>query len=223
MQPLLVDRLAEFSASLKPGHVAEFDGILDDTAESNAALAATMPIVLFLTTLLLIIQFKGFKRPAIILISLPFVIFGAAIGLIVMQATFGFMVILGLYALLGLIVNNAIVLVDRMDIELAELDERGGGDTLDAIISACKRRFQPILMTTITTIIGFMPLIISQDVLFYGMASAMAFGLGISTLIISLGLVPVLFSLFFGISRKGEDAGQNENGRHFTILARAAE
>jgi multidrug efflux pump subunit AcrB len=223
MQPLLAERLEEFSASLKPGHTAEFDGILDDTAESNAALAATMPIVLFLTLLLLIVQFKGFKRPAIILISLPFVVFGAAVGLLVMQASFGFMVILGLYALLGLIINNAIVLVDRMDIEIGKLDEQSDADRLDALIEACARRFQPIIMTTITTIIGFLPLIISQDVLFYGMASAMAFGLGISTLIISLGLVPVLYALFFHVKGRASEEKPETQPSSFLVLARAAE
>jgi multidrug efflux pump subunit AcrB len=223
MQPLLAERLREFSASLKPGHRAEFDGILDDTAESNAALAATMPIVLFLTVLLLIVQFKGFKRPAIILISLPFVVFGAALGLLVMQASFGFMVILGLYALLGLIINNAIVLVDRMDIEIGKLDEPSDGDRLDALIEACARRFQPIVMTTITTIIGFLPLIISQDVLFYGMASAMAFGLGISTLIVSLGLVPVLYALFFHVKGRASEEKPKVERSSFSVLARAAE
>lgn len=197
MQPLLAERLQDFSDSLEPGHVAEFDGILNDTAESNAALAATGPIVLFLIVLLLIVQFKGYKRPAAILLSLPFVVPGAAVGLLLFQADFGFMVILGLYALMGIIINNSIVLVDRCEIERAENPEKPAAE---AVVTACVRRLRPILMTTLTTVAGLLPLIIAQDVLFYGMAVAMAFGLLVGTGIVSLGMTPVLYSLFFGIS-----------------------
>lgn len=197
MQPLLQGPLEEFSASLAPGHHAEFDGILDETVESNAALAATGPLVLFLIVLLLILQFGGYRRPAVILLSLPFVVIGASIGLVLMQAEFGFMVILGLYALMGIIINNSIVLIDRSDIE-RRLEPDSNTHML-AVIRACKRRLRPILMTTITTVAGLLPLIISQDVLFYGMASAMAFGLFIGTLLVSLGLTPALYTLFLGI------------------------
>ena len=109
-----------------------------------------------------------------------------------MRADFGFMVILGLFALVGIIINNAIVLVDRCDIERKEKD-----DVTDAVISASLRRFRPILMTNITTVLGLLPLIIAQDVLFYGMASAIAFGLLVGT-ILTLGVVPVLYTWFFG-------------------------
>lgn len=205
MKPLLEKDLQVFSDSLKPGHSANFSGILEDTQESNVALASTVPIVLFFTVFLLILQFKDFKRPLIILLSLPFVIFGAALGLVLMRASFGFMVILGIYALIGLIINNAIVLIDRIDIERIELAKSGQKMTgTDAIVNACSRRFQPIMMTTITTIIGFLPLIIGQDVLFFGMASAMAFGLGVSTVIVVLGLIPVIYALFFGIANRNE-------------------
>ncbi|MEM1059755.1 MAG: efflux RND transporter permease subunit, partial [Verrucomicrobiota bacterium] len=197
MQPLLQGPLEEFSASLAPGHFAEFDGILEDTVESNAALAATGPLVLFLIVLLLILQFGGYRRPAVILLSLPFVVIGASIGLVLMQAEFGFMVILGLYALMGIIINNSIVLIDRSDIE-RRLANDPSQDML-AVIRACQRRLRPVLMTTITTAAGLLPLILSQDVLFYGMASAMAFGLLIGTLLVSLGLTPVLYTLFLGI------------------------
>lgn len=122
-------------------------------------------------------------------------IIGAALGLYLMQATFGFMVILGLFALVGILINNSIVLVDRIDIELAE----GAKDQGLTVISACKRRLWPILMSTVTTVIGLLPLIITKDILFFSMASAMAFGLGIGTLLISLGLTPVLYCLVFGI------------------------
>ena len=105
------------------------------------------------------------------------------------------MVILGLLSLAGIIVNNGIVLIDRIDIERQE------GKPLDeAIVSASVRRFRPIVMTTITTILGFLPLIVFRDVLFYEMASAMAFGLVVGT-VLTLGVVPVLYGRFLGSER----------------------
>lgn len=195
MVPILAPELEAFNETLAPGHYTEFDGLLNEINATNAALAATMPLIFSLFLVTLVLQFNSFKRPAVLLLTLPFVIIGASAGLYVMQATFGFMVILGLFALVGILINNSIVLVDRIDIELKE----DGREPMDAVISACRRRLWPILMSTTTTVIGLLPLIIAQDILFFGMASALAFGLGIGTLFISLGLTPVLYCIFFRI------------------------
>ncbi|WP_135507368.1 efflux RND transporter permease subunit, partial [Roseovarius aestuariivivens] len=94
-------------------------------------------------------------------------------------------------SLAGIILNNAIVLIDRIDIEKAA-GRRGDA----AIVEAAKRRLRPIVMTTVTTILGLLPLILSKDPLFYGMAVVMAGGLAVGT-VLTLGFVPVLYSLFF--------------------------
>lgn len=208
MAPMLKDTLNEFSQTLEAGHFVEFDGILDDTAATNKALAATLPIVFSIILILLVAQFNGFKGPAILLIALPLVVIGASIGLWLFNGQFGFMVILGLYALMGIIVNNSIVLVDRIDAEINSKDH----SPFDAVITASKRRLRPILMATITTIVGLLPLIISRDVLFYDMAIAMAFGLGIGTLLISTMLTPVLYSLFYGISTATAEQQRTHQG-----------
>ncbi len=200
MAPMLEPILEEFNKSLAPGHYTEFDGLLNEINATNDALGATMPLILALFLITLVLQFNDFKRPALLLMTLPFVIIGAAIGLFVMQSTFGFMVILGLFALIGILVNNSIVLVDRIDTELREGKKR----PIDTVISACQRRLWPILMSTTTTVIGLLPLIITQDILFYGMACALAFGLGIGTLFVSLGLTPILYCLFFKITAEKE-------------------
>ena len=147
------------------------------------------------------------RRAGIILLTIPLSLIGAAIGLHVMRADFGFMVILGLFALFGIIINNAIVLVDRIDIErdISAKANDGEEDLTAAIIAASLRRFRPILMTTITTIFGLLPLVIARDVLFYGMASAIAFGLLVGT-ILTLGVVPVLYASLFGA---GADRASN--------------
>ncbi|MEO0459736.1 MAG: efflux RND transporter permease subunit [Myxococcota bacterium] len=185
---ILQPELARLNASLPSGHHAQFTGVVAESAAGQAALGANFPLCLAIMVALLVAQFNSFRRPLIILLTIPLIIVGAALGLYVMQGNFGFMVMLGLLSLAGIIVNNGIVLIDRIDIERAE-----GASTRDAIVSACVRRFRPIMMTTITTILGFLPLIVFQDVLFYEMASAMAFGLLLGT-ILTLGVVPVLYA-----------------------------
>ena len=128
-----------------------------------------------------------------LLITIPFAFIGAVIGLLLTGSFFGFMVTLGLYSLAGIVINNAIVLIDRIDIE-----RNAGKEPYDAIVSACVMRLRPITMTTITTVLGLMPLILSHDPLFYGMANAIAFGLGVGTLL-TLGVVPVLYAMMFQV------------------------
>jgi len=192
MAPMIADELDALRADLPPGHAIEFDGILVQSGEGRAALAANMPLCLAIIVVLLIAQFNSFRRPAIILATIPLIVLGAGLGLHVFGAAFGFMPILGLLSLAGIILNNGIVLIDRIDIE------RAAGRSGDAaIIEAARRRLRPILITTVTTILGLLPLIVTRDPLFYGMAVVMAAGLAVGT-VLTLGFVPVLFSLFEG-------------------------
>ena len=110
-----------------------------------------------------------------------------------MQADFGFMVLLGLLALAGSIVNNGIVMIDKIESNIHE-----GQDPYDAVVNSAVSRFRPILLSVATTMLGFLPLIINHDPLFYGMASVMFFGLGIGSMF-TLNYVPALYTLFFGI------------------------
>ncbi|MFP6697217.1 MAG: efflux RND transporter permease subunit [Alphaproteobacteria bacterium] len=110
-----------------------------------------------------------------------------------MQAPYGFMVLLGFFSLAGILINNGNVLVDRIQAE-----ENAGRDPLEAVITACLARLRPILMTTLTTVLGLVPLILFGGALFYGMASVIAFGLVVATLI-TLGFVPVPYTLLFRI------------------------
>ncbi len=194
MAPMLQADIDALNAQMAPGHSVEFDGIVVDSQIGRAALFASFPLCLGLSILLLVAQFNDYRRAAIVVLTIPLVVIGVGIGLRLMRAEFGFLVILGLLALAGIIVNNAIVLIDRIDIER---NARDRGD-FDAVVSASVRRLRPILMTTITTIVGLLPLIVGGDVLFYGMASIMAFGLAIGT-VLTLGVAPALYCLFFGI------------------------
>ena len=187
--------LATLADDLPPHHSIEFDGVVVDSATAQKALSASVPFVLAVIFVLLVAQFNSFKRAFVIVLTIPLSFIGAVIGLIVMDAPFGFMVTLGIYSLAGIIINNAIVLIDRIDLEQA-----AGKSAYDAIINACLSRLRPIVMTTITTIMGLLPLILGKDPLFFGMASVIAFGLGIGT-ILTLGVVPILYAGMFGVKR----------------------
>lgn len=191
MVPQVQSELESVEQRLPAGHWVELDGVVAESAEGKAALQANLPLCLGLIFVLLVAQFNSLKRPLLIVATIPFVIVGVSVGLLVMRGHFGFMVLLGLYSLAGIIINNAIVLIDRIDIDR----KTPGIDGVEAIVQASVRRLRPIVMSTVTTILGFMPLILGNDPLFYNMACAMAFGLAAGTFM-SLGIVPVLYSYF---------------------------
>ena len=168
-------------------------GELEDSAKAQKKLAKWLLPCFGGIIFLLVWQFNSIRRAAIIILTMPLVIVGSVVGLLVMGADFGFMVILGLLALAGSIVNNGIVMIDKI-----EENRRNGQDSYDAIVNSAVSRFRPILLSVSTTMLGFSPLIINHDPLFYGMACVMFFGLGIGSMF-TLNYVPVLYSLFFRV------------------------
>ncbi len=178
---------------LPAGHRWEIGGEIEDQAEANEKLFGMLPLALAGIIVLLVGQFNSFRKGGIILATIPLILIGGTIGLVVMGAPYGFMVLLGFFSLAGILINNGIVLVDRIQTE-----ERAGREPLDAVVTACLARLRPILMTTLTTVLGLVPLILFGGALFYGMASVIAFGLVLAT-VITLGFVPVMYTLLYGI------------------------
>jgi multidrug efflux pump subunit AcrB len=170
-------------------------GEIEQGADTIGQLTSTMPLCFAGIVALLIWQFNSFRRPLIIFITIPLAFTGAFLGLIMVRAPFDFFALLGLLSLAGVIINNGIVLLDRIDSVRGE-----GGDPYSAIIDAAITRLRPILMATVTTILGLMPLILSQDTLFYSMAINMAFGLAFGT-VLTLGVVPALYAVLFRVSK----------------------
>lgn len=193
LQQVIDDKIQALAADLPLNHEITYGGAIKESKAAQKALSASMPMVIGFILILLVAQFNSFRKAAVITLTMPLSFIGAVIGLLVMQAPFGFMVTLGLYSLAGIIINNAIVLIDRIKIEI-----ESGKTQYQALVDACLTRLRPIAMTTITTVMGLLPLIISKDPLFYGMANAIAFGLGIGT-ILTLAVVPVLYSSFYKI------------------------
>lgn len=187
---MLADDLAALRASLPPGYRVEVGGEVEGSSEANQKLSANMPLALALIVLVLIWQFNSFVRPALILSVIPLAITGVALALTLAPgANFGFMAILGFLALMGIVINNAIILIDRID---QERERRN--DILEAVTEASVRRLRPIVMTTCTTALGLAPIIISRDVLFYDLALVIAGGL-IFAALLTLVVTPCLYAM----------------------------
>lgn len=199
------DEIQALAATLPANHFIEYDGPIKQSLAAQAALSANFPLCMGIIIILLIAQFNSFRRALMVLLAIPLMMVGATLGLKILQADFGFMVTLGLYSLAGIIVNNAIVLIDRIDMERQQAKEKLGAmvDDFEIVIAASVKRLRPIMMTTITTMLGLLPLLISRDPLFYGMAGVIAFGLGVGAFL-TLTFTPVVYSLFFNIKPKKE-------------------
>lgn len=183
------------SIEFPKGHHWEISAEIEESQKAQIRLAKWFPICFLLIVALLVWQFNSFRRAGIILLTIPLVIVGAVIGMIVMRADFGFMVILGLLSLAGSIVNNGIVLIDRIETLRTE-----GLSDYESIIQSCINRLRPIILSVLTTALGLLTLIWPYNPLFYGMASVMIFGLSIGT-VFTLGFVPVMYSIFFRVKQ----------------------
>jgi multidrug efflux pump len=190
--------LAEEEGRWPLGYLWEFGGEEETSVRANQSIAAQMPIAVLIIVLLLVVQFNSVRRTAIILLTIPLGVIGVVIGLLIAKSYFGFMTLLGIIALAGIVINNAIVLIDRIGIEI----EENGLSEDRAVVEAAQRRFRPILLTTATTVAGLLPLWFGGGPMYEPMAIAIIFGLIFATLL-TLGVVPILYSLFFRVSFKG--------------------
>lgn len=187
--------LKEVEADWPDGNKFAIGGETEESGDANASIAAELPIAGMLILLLLVGQFNSLRRPAIILATIPLGLIGVTFGLLVANSSFGFFTILGLISLSGIIINNAIVLLDRIAIEIKEY----GRSEAEAILQAAQQRLRPILLTTATTVLGMTPLLWGGTSMFKPMAITIIFGLAFATAL-TLLVVPVLYSLFFRVS-----------------------
>jgi multidrug efflux pump subunit AcrB len=190
--------IKEDSKEWEIGYRYELGGEIETSGKANAAIGEKLPIAFLIIILLLVMQFNSMRRPIIILVTIPLGLIGVVFGLIVARSYFGFMTLLGIISLAGIVVNNAIVLLDRIRIEIQE----HGLEPHQAIIESAQKRLRPILLTTATTIGGLLPLWLGGGPMYKPMAIAIIFGLLFST-ILTLGVVPVLYSIFFRVKFKG--------------------
>ncbi len=176
---------------LPPGYEFEWRGEFDSSKRAQASLAGMLPPVFVCMVLIVIGLFDRLKQPAIIYMTVPLALIGVTFGLLLTGQPFGFMALLGFLSLTGMLIKNAIVLIDETDGLI-----RGGMDPHESVIMAGVSRSRPVAMAALTTMLGMLPLF--ADAFFVAMAVTIVFGLGFAT-VLTLLVVPTLYSIFFKI------------------------
>lgn len=175
---------------LSGGYQVEIAGETADSADVNAKLGAGLPLAFIVMLAAIMFQFNSFRRVSLIFMTIPFIIVGAPIGLLLTGQPLSFFGTLGIISLAGIIINNAIVLIDQIDIERQSMALK------EAISTAAQKRVTPIILTTLTTVLGLTPMAINGGALFEPMATLMIGGLAIGS-VITLFFVPCTFYLMF--------------------------
>lgn len=193
----VVDQLAPAVAALAlpPGYRIELGAEIEEAAEANAALSDYLPHAAVAMLILFVWQFGSFRKLALILSIIPFALIGVAPALKIAGEPLGFMANFGLLSLAGIIVNNAVLLLERIEAELA-----AGRSRREAVIGAAVQRLRPIVMTKLTCVAGLVPLLLFGGPLWSGMAVTIMGGLLLGTLV-TLGLVPVMYEMLFGLRK----------------------
>jgi multidrug efflux pump subunit AcrB len=190
--PLLADVRPQIEAiELPPGYRLEWWGEYKNSAEAQAALAGSLPVFGLMMVLLTVVLFNSMKQTAVIWLVVPLAVIGVTVGLASTGQPFGFMALLGFLSLSGMLIKNAIVLIDEIN-----LQNREGKAPVDAILDSAVSRLRPVAMAAATTILGMAPLF--PDAFFVSMAVTIAFGLGFAT-VLTMVVVPVLYATFYGV------------------------
>ena len=186
--------LDEQQASWGDDYSYKLGGDAEDTAENMGAVVQYLPLSAFIIVMLLIIQFNSFRKMTMIVCTIPLGVIGMVLGLFIFGVPFGFMAFLGVISLAGIVINNAIVLIDRIEIEEKELKR----PPQDAIIGACLQRFRPILLATFTTVLGLIPLYLGGGEMWEPMAVTIMVGLLFGT-VITLLFIPSFYSVLYKV------------------------
>ncbi|NEQ99070.1 MAG: efflux RND transporter permease subunit, partial [Cyanothece sp. SIO2G6] len=168
------------------GYRYQFGGDADTTGETFGSAGQMMIVALFLVFAVLVLQFGSYSQPVIIMMAIPFALIGTIFGFAILGLPFSFPAAIGIISLVGIVVNDAIVMVETMNERKKE-----GMDVRHAAAAGASDRLRPILTTTITTVVGLIPLSLS-DAKWYPLCMAIIFGLGVAT-IIALFVVPGLY------------------------------
>jgi multidrug efflux pump subunit AcrB len=190
--------MKEQKTSWPNGYEYEFGGEDEDTSENLDAIFSNLPLAFFIIVMLLVMQFNSLRKATIILLAIPLGMIGVVAGWFIGGSFVSFFGILGVIALAGIVVNNAIILIDRIEVEFAENPEV---DKRDAILLAVHNRFRPVILTTLTTSLGMLPLYFGGGLLWEPLTLAIISGLLFAT-IITLFFVPVFYSMLYKVKFK---------------------
>jgi multidrug efflux pump subunit AcrB len=175
---------------LSGGYHIDFGGEIQKSEETNGKLAAGIPAALAVMVIAIILQFNSFRRTLLTFMTIPLILVGIPFGLLATGQPLSFFGTLGIISLAGIIINNAIVLIDQIDIERSHLALR------EAIVAASQKRLRPILLTSATTVLGLAPMAIAGGALWQPMAVLMMSGLAVASLL-TLLFVPACYFLLF--------------------------
>ncbi len=176
---------------LPPGYTLEWGGEYESQGEAQAGLFQMVPVFFLAMVFMIVLMFNAARQTIIIFLCLPLATIGVTIGLLVFNEPLGFMCILGFLGLSGMLIKNAVVLIDQIDLEI-----RSGKNPFAAILDSSVSRLRPVSMAALTTVLGMLPLL--KDVFYVGMSVTIMGGLVFGT-VLTLIIVPVLYATFFRI------------------------
>ena len=189
----LAPTVIKFEAGLPSGYHVAMGGTVEESAQSQASVFAVVPLMLLITVTFLMIQLQSFSRLFLVLSVAPMGLIGVVAALLLVNKPLGFVAILGILALLGMIARNAVILIDQIESERAE-----GKGIWDAVVEAAMSRFRPIMLTAISTVLGMIPI---APTIFWGpMAYSIMGGLLVAT-VLTLIFLPALYVACFRVSQ----------------------
>jgi len=188
---------------LPPDYHLECGGEYEDTANARGPLMASLPMFVMMMILITIALFNTLKEPLIIWLCVPLALIGVTAGLLLTAQPFGFMALLGFLSLMGMLIKNAVVLIDEIRLQRGETSE-----LLTAILNSGTSRLRPVAMAASTTALGMIPLLL--DAFFVAMAVTIIFGLMFATLLTMI-IVPVLYAIFYGASNDAAESTSATN------------
>jgi len=186
--------LQKLAERMPPGYKIQIAGAVEESSKGQGSIAAGVPIMLFIIFTLLMLQLQSFSRAMLVFLTGPMGVAGVAAALLLLNRPFGFVALLGVIALMGMIMRNSVILIDQI-----EQDRRAGVAAWDAIVEAAVRRFRPIVLTAAAAVLAMIPL--SRSVFWGPMAVAIMGGLIVATALTLLAL-PAMYAAWFRIRRE---------------------
>jgi len=186
----LAPQIAEFAARLPSQYQIETGGLYEESGISSASVFAVVPLMILLMLAIMMVMLVSFRRLAMVVCVLPLGLIGVVLSLLVFNQPLGFVAILGILALIGMIAKNAVILIVQIETDRAE-----GKSVYDAVIASATSRMRPMILAAISTILGLVP--IAPTVFWGPMAFAIMGGLLVATLL-TLVFLPTLYVTVFG-------------------------
>ena len=187
-------QLQALAAKMPPGYGVQIAGAVEESSKGQGSIAAGVPVMLFIIFTLLMLQLQSFSRSMLVFLTGPLGIAGVAAALLILDRPFGFVALLGVIALMGMIMRNSVILIDQI-----EQDRARGVPTWDAIVESAVRRFRPIVLTAAAAVLAMIPL--SRSVFWGPMAVAIMGGLVVATVLTLLAL-PAMYAAWFRVKRE---------------------